>query len=114
MIFSSENDFKKPTFFVVYGNVHSYRLKYLDIKIKDTVLQNTLNLIPTAMCKLIPDVFVTFEWTVNNFVAGTLPKSPTNTSSGASCKKNNPRILTIMQSQALLMLLVHIKHKQKD
>lgn len=50
MIFSSENDFKKPTFFVVYGNVQSYRLKYLDIKIKDTVLQNTLNLIPTAMC----------------------------------------------------------------
>lgn len=38
MIFLSENDFKKLIFFVVYGNVYSYRFKYLDIKIKDIVL----------------------------------------------------------------------------
>lgn len=87
MIFFSENDFKKLIFFVVYGNVYSYRFKYLDIKIKDIVLQNILNFILIVMCQLILDVFVIFEWIVNNFVVGIFFKLFINISSGVSCKK---------------------------
>lgn len=87
MIFLSENDFKKLIFFVVYGNVYSYRFKYLDIKIKDIVLQKILNFILIVMCQLILDVFVIFEWIVYNFVVGIFFKLFINISSGVSCKK---------------------------